>query len=107
MELQHQGVPVRECPLSCRSPRAAPLTTEGYVYTEECEAARPLFVPKEGSGLGKFLDMSYWHHARLPFSYSITCSSIFSVQAIQEVFVAKEWVKDARNEARVEANLRA
>ena len=29
------------------------------------------------------------------------------MQAIQEVFVAKEWVKVARNEARVEANLRA
>ena len=27
------------------------------------------------------------------------------MQAIQEVFVAEEWVKDARNEARVEANL--
>ena len=29
------------------------------------------------------------------------------MQAIQEVFAAEEWVKDARNEARVEANLRA
>ena len=28
------------------------------------------------------------------------------MQAIQEVFVAKEWVKDARNEVKVEANLR-
>ena len=28
------------------------------------------------------------------------------MQAIQEVFVAEEWVKDARNEVRVEANLR-
>ena len=26
------------------------------------------------------------------------------MQAIQEVFVAKEWVNDARNEARVEDN---
>ena len=27
------------------------------------------------------------------------------MQAIQKVFVAEEWVKDARNEAQVEANL--
>ena len=27
------------------------------------------------------------------------------MQAIQEVFVAEKWVKDARNEAKVEANL--
>jgi len=29
------------------------------------------------------------------------------MQAIQEVFVVEEWIRDARNEARVEANLRA
>ena len=29
------------------------------------------------------------------------------MQAIQEVFTTEEWVKDAQNEARVEANLRA
>ena len=29
------------------------------------------------------------------------------MQAIHEIFVADEWVKDARNEAKVEANLRA
>ena len=29
------------------------------------------------------------------------------MQAIQEVFTAEEWVKDAQNEARVETNLRA
>lgn len=34
-------------------------------------------------------------------------SSVVSVQAIQEVFTAEEWVKDAGNEARVEANLLA
>ena len=27
------------------------------------------------------------------------------MQAIHEIFVAEEWVKDAKNEARVEANL--
>ena len=32
-------------------------------------------------------------------------SSVVFVQAIQEVFTTEEWVKDARNEARVEANL--
>ena len=29
------------------------------------------------------------------------------MQAIQEVFTTEEWVKDAHNEARVKANLRA
>ena len=29
------------------------------------------------------------------------------MQAIHKVFVPDEWVKDARNEAKVEANLRA
>ena len=29
------------------------------------------------------------------------------MQAIQEVFTTEEWVKDAQNEARVEANLSA
>ena len=33
-------------------------------------------------------------------------SSIIFVHAIQEVFMVEEWVKDACNEARVEANLR-
>ena len=32
-------------------------------------------------------------------------SSVVFVQAIQKVFTTEEWVKDARNEARVEANL--
>ena len=34
-------------------------------------------------------------------------SLVICAQAIQKVFVAKEWVKDARNDARVEANLHA
>ena len=29
------------------------------------------------------------------------------MQATQEVFTAEEWVRDAQNEARIEANLRA
>ena len=29
------------------------------------------------------------------------------MQAIQDVFIAEKWVKDAQNEARAEANLRA
>ena len=41
-----------------------------------------------------------------PFFF-ITYSSVVYVQAIHEIFVAGEWVKDARNEAKVEANLRA
>ena len=31
---------------------------------------------------------------------------VVSAQAIQEIFVVEEWVKNARNDARVEANLR-
>ena len=46
---------------------------------------------------------------RCPFhSFFFTWDSlVILVQAIQEVYVAEEWVKDAQNEARVEANLRA
>ena len=29
------------------------------------------------------------------------------MQAIQEMYIVEEWVKDARNEAKMEANLRA
>ena len=34
-------------------------------------------------------------------------SLVILVQAIQKVYVAEEWVKDAQNKARAEANLRA
>ena len=37
-------------------------------------------------------------------TYLMECFVAF-VQAVQEVFVVEEWVKDAWNEARVEANL--
>ena len=37
----------------------------------------------------------------------MTYSFVVFVQPIQEVFTTEEWVKDARNEARVEANLLA
>ena len=52
----------------------------------------------------------------MPFPFSLVPSSPFFftwssfvifVQVSQEIFVAEEWVKDARSEARVEANLRA
>ena len=39
-------------------------------------------------------------------TYLMECFVAF-VQAVQEVFVVEEWVKDAWNVARVEANLRA
>ena len=57
MELYHQGVPKRECPLPCRTSGAALSVAEGYGYSEECEAVGPLFVPEEGLGLGKLLNM--------------------------------------------------
>ena len=37
--------------------------------------------------------------------FFLTYSSIVYVLVIHEVFVVKKWVKDARNEVRVEANL--
>ena len=42
-----------------------------------------------------------------PFSYLITYSSVVFTQGVQGVFMAEEWVKDAQNEARAKANLRA
>ena len=41
-----------------------------------------------------------------PFFFTWDSFVIF-VQVAQEVFVVAEWVKDARNKTRVEANLRA
>ena len=42
------------------------------------------------------------------FFFFFTCDSlVILVQAIQKVYVAEEWVKDAQNKARAEANLRA
>ena len=48
----------------------------------------------------------YYYYDYYKF-FIIWDSFVIFVQAIQEVFVAEEWVKDARNEASVEANLRA
>ena len=45
------------------------------------------------------------HFHSLFFFYFTWNSFVTFMQAIQEVFVAEEWVKDARNEAKVEANL--
>ena len=59
LKLHHQGVPERARPLPRRSFGAAPPITKGYGCIEEREAARPIFVPEEGLGLGKFLDMPY------------------------------------------------
>ena len=41
------------------------------------------------------------------YIFFIWYSFIVFAQAIQEVFVAEEWVKDARNDAKVKANLHA
>ena len=41
------------------------------------------------------------------YIYIIWYSLLVFEQAIQEVFVVEEWVKDARNDACVEANLHA
>ena len=41
------------------------------------------------------------------FFFSTWDSLVILVQAIQEVYVVEEWVKDTQNEARAEANLRA
>lgn len=40
------------------------------------------------------------------FLYLTMCSFVVSVQCIQEVFTAKEWVNEARNEAKAEATHR-
>ena len=59
MELHHQGVLKRKCPLPCQRSRVAPPAAEGHGYFEEREAAGSFPVPEEGLGLGKFLDTLY------------------------------------------------
>lgn len=55
-KLHHQEVPKRERPLPCGSPGATPPIAEGHSCVEDCEIVRPLSIPKEELGLGKFLD---------------------------------------------------
>ena len=55
MVLCHQGVTERTCPLPHQGLGATPPVTKGYGCVEECEAAKPLSIPKEGSSLSKFL----------------------------------------------------
>ena len=77
---------------------------------EAHEVARPLHVPEKEPGHGMFtaLPICFIMTISLYICISLTwfCLVVFA-QAIQEVFVVEEWVKDARNDARVEANLRA
>ena len=40
------------------------------------------------------------------YSFFLTYSLVVYMQVIQEVFVAEEWVKNARNKVRVEAKVR-
>ena len=107
MELHYQGVLERKRLLPFQRSRAAPPATEGHGYFKEREATRSFPIPKEGLGLGKFLDMPYELYARLSFSYLTKLSFVLFVQAIQKVFMAEEWVKDTRNKARFADNLRA
>ena len=69
---------------------------------KENKAARAFPIPEEGPGHGKPLGTLFFF-----FPMFLTYSFVFYMQAIQEVFRAKEWVNDTRNEARVEANLHA
>ena len=48
----------------------------------------------------------YYYYFIIHIYFFIWYSFIVFAQAIQEVFVAEEWVKDARNDAKVKANLR-
>ena len=54
--------------------------------------------------------MPYSFHARLSFFFFLFLTKLslgVFAQAIQEFFMAEEWVKDAQNEARLMDNLRA
>lgn len=59
---------------------------------------------KRDLSLVSFLaELSFIILGHLP--YLTMRSSVVFVQCIQEVFIAEEWVKEARNEVKVEANL--
>lgn len=80
---------------------------QGHRRFEEPKAAGSLHVTEEGSSPSKFLDALYQLHARLSLTCLTGCFLTIFVQAIQEVFTAKKWVKDTRNEARAMDNLHA
>ena len=63
-------------------------------------------ILEEGFGHGKPLSTLYLFPFPFFFFWFLTYSFVVYVQAIQEVFMAEKWVNDARNEARVKANLR-
>ena len=109
LEFLYQGIPERPC-LSCgRGCRAPPSTSRGHGGLEENKAARTFPILEEGSGHGKPLSTLYlfpFPFFFFFFFWFLTYSFVVYVQAIQEVFMAEKWVNDARNEARVKANLR-
>ena len=105
LEFLYQGIPERPC-LSCgRGFRAPPSPSQGHGGLEENKAARTFPIPEEGSGHGKPLSTLYLFRFPFFFFWFLTYSFVVYVQAIQEVFMAEKWVNDARNEARVKANL--
>ena len=103
MEHLYQGIPERPCLLCDRGFGAPPLTSQGHGCLKESEAARAFPIPEEGSSHSKPLG-TFTRFFSCSFVLFLTYSFVAYVQAIQEVFVAKEWVNDARNEARVEDN---
>ena len=61
---------------------------------------------KRDFALVSFSTWPHYSHASLLLTYLIELFLVVFAQAIQEVFTTEEWVKDARNEARLADNLR-
>ena len=62
---------------------------------------------KRDFALVSFSTWPHYSHASLLLTYLTELFLVVFAQAIQEVFTTEEWVKDARNEARLADNLRA
>ena len=91
------------CGQGSRTPHSA---TQGHRCLKENKATRAFPIPEEELSPGKTLGFLYLFPFPLFFFvlFLIYSFTVY-VQAIQEVFVAKEWVNDTHNKARVEAKL--
>ena len=111
LELLHQRVLERPLLPRGQGSKASSPSSQGNGCLEAYEAIRAFPVPEEEPSPGELLGILYqewfpFFSLHFLFFYFLTYSFVAYVQAIQEVSVVEEWVKDARNKAKVEANLR-
>ena len=111
LECLNQGVPKRASRLHCWSPGATTSTPQRHEGLQALQAKWPPPIFEEGPCHGKQsiislkLNVKLYFHSFLIylFIFYLCDFSVVFGQITQQVFVAEEWVHDARNEANAEA----